>query len=142
MQKGHSMKRGDIVEEDLTEVTVDLNESHGQNEETEPFVTSKEPAASAELTEMQAQKRKKAALAVCFYWVVSLSLVFLNKVVMVGDVINLDAPLFMSWTQFLITVMWYVAYFTFFMFLFCFYYVLYAICIILPNLGAERQNGK
>merc|ERR1712233_297463 len=43
-------------------------------------------------------------MAVVFYWVTSLSLVFLNKFVMVGDIINLDAPLFMSWTQFLITV--------------------------------------
>lgn len=41
--------------------------------------------------------------AVCFYWVVSISLVFLNKVAMSGD-LELDAPLFMTWTQIVLAV--------------------------------------
>mmetsp|Transcript_103867 Transcript_103867/g.126941 ORF Transcript_103867/g.126941 Transcript_103867/m.126941 type:complete len:322 (+) Transcript_103867:117-1082(+) len=48
---------------------------------------------------------KNAVFAVIFYWVTSLSLVFLNKIVMVGDFTHMDAPLFMSWTQFVITVL-------------------------------------
>jgi len=47
---------------------------------------------------------KNAVFAVIFYWVTSLSLVFLNKTIMAGDITGLDAPLFMSWTQFLVTV--------------------------------------
>ena len=49
---------------------------------------------------------KQKMMAVAFYWLTSLSLTFLNKLVMVGDIINLDAPLFMSWTQFLFTVIY------------------------------------
>jgi len=41
--------------------------------------------------------------AVCFYWVVSIALVFLNKFVMSGS-LPLDAPLFLTWTQFVVAI--------------------------------------
>lgn len=82
----------------MEEVVIPLNENDEAGEEM-GFVTGKPKEALSDEA-----RRKKAILAVAFYWVTSLSLVFLNKVIMVGDVTNLDAPLFMSWTQFAITV--------------------------------------
>ena len=108
-----AMKRGDIVEEELQEVTIDLNNSHdvdAQDTEREAFIEKafieKPMPTDAETQKLNSKKTRQAVIAVVFYWVVSLSLVFLNKLVMVGDVINLDAPLFMSWTQFVMTVIW------------------------------------
>jgi len=92
-------KQLDSIEEDLEEVTIDLNE------EKEQFIPSTNQKEKIE-TKIENSKthQRNAILSVMFYWITSLSLVFVNKVVMVGDVTNLDAPLFMSWTQFLITV--------------------------------------
>lgn len=42
--------------------------------------------------------------AVGFYWIVSIALVFLNKLVMSGN-LELDAPLFLTWTQIVIAVL-------------------------------------
>jgi GDP-fucose transporter C1 len=41
----------------------------------------------------------KVVAVVSFYWVVSISLVFLNKVSMTGSFLHFDAPIFMTWTQ-------------------------------------------
>jgi GDP-fucose transporter C1 len=43
------------------------------------------------------------AVVVAFYWVVSILLVFLNKVAMSGS-LDLDAPLFLTWTQIVLAV--------------------------------------
>eukprot|EP00475_Leptophrys_vorax_P037573 TRINITY_DN6491_c0_g1_i1.p1 TRINITY_DN6491_c0_g1~~TRINITY_DN6491_c0_g1_i1.p1 ORF type:complete len:368 (-),score=98.78 TRINITY_DN6491_c0_g1_i1:38-1141(-) len=43
------------------------------------------------------------AAVVAFYWVVSILLVFLNKVAMSGS-LDLDAPLFLTWTQIVLAV--------------------------------------
>ena len=42
--------------------------------------------------------------AVCFYWFVSISLVFLNKLAVSGS-LGIDAPLFLTWTQVVIAVL-------------------------------------
>merc|ERR1719273_533009 len=91
------MQSGDIVEEELNAVTVNLDD---ENQESEPFIKGQDVPPPPKPQKTPQQK----LMAVIFYWCCSLSLVFLNKYVMVGDVINLDAPLFMSWTQFAITV--------------------------------------
>merc|ERR1719273_553114 len=91
------MQSGDIVEEELNAVTVNLDD---ENQESEPFIKGQDVPPPPKPQKTARQKM----MAVAFYWVCSLCLVFINKVVMVGDVINLDAPLFMSWTQFAITV--------------------------------------
>ena len=49
---------------------------------------------------------QRVVLAVAFYWVVSLSLVFINKLSMSGNEMLRDVPLFFSWTQLLISVAW------------------------------------
>lgn len=46
----------------------------------------------------------KVVYAVAFYWVVSISLVFLNKAAMSGN-LDLDAPLFLTWTQIVFAVL-------------------------------------
>jgi len=51
------------------------------------------------------KRMEQKILAVSFYWFVSISLTFLNKTVMTGVYLNLDAPLFLSWTQFVMTVL-------------------------------------
>merc|ERR1719233_2769700 len=50
------------------------------------------------------KRMEQKILAVAFYWFVSISLTFLNKTVMTGVYLNLDAPLFLSWTQFVMTI--------------------------------------
>jgi len=90
-----------MVDEDM-EVTIDLNDTH--NQEKEPFIPNTDKPISITPEKPESTNRKYAVFAVIFYWITSLSLVFVNKVVMVGDITNLDAPLFMSWTQFIITV--------------------------------------
>ena len=93
----------------LEEVRIELGDNV-DGDEREPFIVTGNDVSSKEsVAPAKPQKSgRNAAMAVAFYWVTSLSLVFLNKVVMVGDVTNLDAPLFMSWTQFVMTVIWYV----------------------------------
>eukprot|EP01084_Bolivina_argentea_P019159 35633_1 len=90
----------DLVEEELTQVTVDLGPD---DSETQPFIAGHDVPPPKKKPKAEKTSQQKL-MAVVFYWITSLSLVFLNKFVMVGDIINLDAPLFMSWTQFLITV--------------------------------------
>jgi len=48
---------------------------------------------------------KYKIIAVAFYWVISISLAFLKKTMMTGDYLKLDAPWFLSWTQFIVTVL-------------------------------------
>merc|ERR1719336_2505752 len=100
----NTLKSGDLQEEELAQVTVDLSYPDDQpnNDETEAFLVKNSggPPTPVKIPKTPQQK----LMAVAFYWVCSLALVFLNKFVMVGDIINLDAPLFMSWTQFFITV--------------------------------------
>jgi len=61
--------------------------------------------AKKEVWKETVEKRmEQKILAVAFYWFVSISLTFLNKTVMTGDYLNLDAPLFLSWTQFVMTI--------------------------------------
>jgi len=43
-------------------------------------------------------------LVVSAYWIVSISMVFLNKYLLSSDSINLDAPLFITWTQCVVAV--------------------------------------
>merc|ERR1719203_144300 len=97
----NTIQSGDVIEEelDMTQVTVDLDPLHEQ--EAEPFIKGQDAPPPPPPKAKTAQQK---AMAVVFYWCCSLALVFLNKYVMVGDINNLDAPLFMSWTQFLITV--------------------------------------
>eukprot|EP00484_Ammonia_sp_Unknown_P017306 CAMPEP_0197031434 /NCGR_PEP_ID=MMETSP1384-20130603/10438_1 /TAXON_ID=29189 /ORGANISM="Ammonia sp." /LENGTH=322 /DNA_ID=CAMNT_0042460957 /DNA_START=27 /DNA_END=991 /DNA_ORIENTATION=+ len=97
--KPNTTHSGDLVEEELTQVTVDLG---ADDTETEPFIKGQDAPPPAVQAKPKTAQQK--AIAVVFYWITSLSLVFLNKFVMDGDITNLDAPLFMSWTQFLITV--------------------------------------
>jgi len=96
----NTTQSGDIIEEPLTQVTVDLDPMD-DNQENEPFLKGQQHMPPPPKPQKTPQQKM---MAVAFYWVCSLCLVFINKYVMVGDVINLDAPLFMSWTQFLITV--------------------------------------
>lgn len=48
------------------------------------------------------EQKSKVVSAVAFYWTVSLTLVFLNKRLFSST--SFDAPLFISWTQFVVTV--------------------------------------
>jgi len=80
-------------------------------EEVEMFVKGKPgggTGVSSAPTEFRTPEQQKTPMqkfwAVAFYWVISISLTFLNKTVMTGDFLDLDAPLFMSWTQFVMTV--------------------------------------
>jgi len=57
------------------------------------------------VSESNLPKPKNGAFIICFYWLGSLTFVFLNKAVMVGDVINIDAPCFMTWLQFVIAAL-------------------------------------
>jgi GDP-fucose transporter C1 len=101
--KKSSNTSNNYEEEDLHEVVIDLD----MGEEDAPFLgngTSGETKKGPIIPVVKEKTVREKAMAVAFYWVVSLSLVFLNKQVMVGDILNLDAPLFMSWTQFVITV--------------------------------------
>jgi len=96
------------IEEDLAEVTIELNDEKepfisNQRENTEESLQKMEKISEIKIENAKTHQRN-AILAVIFYWITSLSLVFVNKIVMVGDLTHLDAPLFMSWTQFLITV--------------------------------------
>lgn len=79
------------------------------NSETETFLKKKNPdACEQEESNSKASKHKPVKskiMAVAFYWVVSISLTFLNKTVMTGNYLKLDAPWFMSWTQFIMTVL-------------------------------------
>ncbi|XP_067929349.1 GDP-fucose transporter 1-like [Watersipora subatra] len=47
----------------------------------------------------------KIASVVAAYWVVSISLVFLNKHLLSGDDVKLDAPLFITWFQCIVTIL-------------------------------------
>jgi len=83
-----------------------------QHPETEMFIIKKSSGNrdngndDIEAGRMVKKKPLKAKLmAVAFYWVVSISLTFLNKTVMTGTYLKLDAPLFLSWTQFVMTVL-------------------------------------
>jgi len=49
-------------------------------------------------------KSIKIATVVSLYWVVSISLVFLNKYLLSNDEIKLDAPLFITWFQCVVTI--------------------------------------
>jgi len=76
------------------------------NPEREVFI-KKTDRGNQDARESKVEKKKSLRsklMAVAFYWVVSISLTFLNKTVMTGDYLKLDAPLFMSWTQFVMTV--------------------------------------
>jgi GDP-fucose transporter C1 len=55
--------------------------------------------------EMEIQLHAKAyIIVVCFtYWMVSISMVYLNKILMSNDVISIPAPLFVTWFQCSIT---------------------------------------
>jgi len=48
--------------------------------------------------------RVRVTTAVSFYWIVSISLVFLNKVLMSGELV-FDSPLFLTWLQTVIAVL-------------------------------------
>jgi len=89
---------------------IEMNNSQEQpNGETEVFIRKKLTDGEDEDTLENKLERKKPLrsklLAVAFYWFVSISLTFLNKTVMTGAYLKLDAPLFMSWTQFVMTVL-------------------------------------
>ena len=87
----------------LQEVSINMDEI---DEEEVPFLDKPNDISKPVITTKKTgTSTTKAVMAVSFYWVTSLSLVFLNKIVMVGDVTHMDAPLFMSWTQFVITVL-------------------------------------
>jgi len=77
--------------------------------ETEMFISKKLTNGGNEDTIETSLEKKKPLrsklMAVAFYWFVSISLTFLNKTVMTGAYLKLDAPLFMSWTQFVMTVL-------------------------------------
>lgn len=51
-----------------------------------------------------AEKYIKVVLVVSLYWIVSISVVFINKTLFSSHVIDLKAPLFVTWTQSLISV--------------------------------------
>eukprot|EP01083_Nonionella_stella_P104377 299037_1 len=67
----------DLVEEELTQVTVDLGPD---DSETQPFIAGHDvPPPKKPKVEKTSQQK---LMAVVFYWITSLSLVFLNKFVM------------------------------------------------------------
>lgn len=49
-------------------------------------------------------------VVVAFYWVVSITTVFVNKILLSSNLVQFDAPLFITWFQCLISVMYYGAY--------------------------------
>uniref|UniRef100_A0A6M2E194 Putative product n=1 Tax=Xenopsylla cheopis TaxID=163159 RepID=A0A6M2E194_XENCH len=42
-------------------------------------------------------------LVVCAYWVISILTVFINKILLSSQEVNLDAPLFITWFQCLVS---------------------------------------
>ncbi|XP_063720586.1 GDP-fucose transporter 1-like isoform X2 [Symsagittifera roscoffensis] len=54
--------------------------------------------------ESLAKQYFKVLVVVSAYWAVSLSMVFLNKYLLNGDSLQLDAPMFVTWFQCLVTV--------------------------------------
>ncbi|XP_033324684.1 GDP-fucose transporter nac [Megalopta genalis] len=44
------------------------------------------------------------AIVVAAYWVISILTVFINKALLSGDIINLDAPLFVTWFQCIVSL--------------------------------------
>merc|ERR1719494_903792 len=77
------------------------------NSETETFLKKPDTGEREESNGKASKPKplKSKIMAVAFYWVVSISLTFLNKTVMTGNYLKLDAPWFMSWTQFIMTVL-------------------------------------
>ena len=62
------------------------------------------------------------ASVIAAYWIVSISMVYLNKIVLTSDGASIAAPLFVTWYQCVLTCV---------------------ICIILGNLGeVTRNNGS
>eukprot|EP00871_Galdieria_phlegrea_P000002 jgi/Galph1/1001/GphlegSOOS_G5814.1 len=51
------------------------------------------------------KRSSQVVAAVSFYWLVSISLVFINKLLFSGDSFKVDAPLFITWFQCLVTVL-------------------------------------
>ena len=68
-----------------------------------PPQSSAAAADAAAAAEASAAKRLRIAAVVCAYFVISISLVFVNKVLM-DKRYSVDAPLFMTWYQCLVTV--------------------------------------
>lgn len=52
----------------------------------------------------------KIAGAVTFYWVISITTVFVNKVLLSSNMVQFDAPLFITWFQCLVSALYYGAY--------------------------------
>ncbi|EME32879.1 sugar-phosphate:phosphate translocator, DMT family isoform 1 [Galdieria sulphuraria] len=50
------------------------------------------------------KKSSQVLTAVVFYWIVSISLVFINKLLFSGKSFQVNAPLFITWSQCLVTV--------------------------------------
>lgn len=67
-----------------------------------------DPTVIEERTHGDNKSMERVVFAVAFYWAVSLSLVFVNKMSMSNNAMLRDVPLFFSWTQLLISVAWYV----------------------------------
>ena len=88
-------------QDELREVIVNLDDD---NDEPKLGLIDGKKKSQSKAFDSSPKCNKNAVFAVIFYWVTSLSLVFLNKTIMAGDITGLDAPLFMSWTQFLVTV--------------------------------------
>jgi len=94
----NNIQSTDVRKEALAAFHVDLGPVDKQ--ENKPLIKGQNVRSPFKSKKTPQQKM----MAVAFYWVCSLCLVFINKSVMDGDVLNLDAPLFMSWTQFIMTV--------------------------------------
>lgn len=60
--------------------------------------------AAEKTGETLANKYLKIFMVVTAYWVVSISMVFLNKYLLKGDSLQLDAPMFITWYQCVVTV--------------------------------------
>lgn len=50
------------------------------------------------------------AAVVAFYWVISITTVFINKVLLSSDTVRLDAPFFITWFQCVISALYYFIY--------------------------------
>ena len=88
---------------------------------TSSSATASSSSLSASSSNIQAKKNAGyIASVVSLYWFVSISMVYLNKILMSSENVSIDAPLFVTWFQCVVTCL---------------------ICMIAGKLG-ERHNAK
>jgi GDP-fucose transporter C1 len=76
--------------------------SGASDSSTKPIL-SPEPA-DAKMEATYANRATKIGMVIALYWVVSISMVFLNKYLLSSPDLRLDAPLFITWFQCLVAI--------------------------------------